>query len=287
MSAPIEVPAERLRWGGVDVDTFALSAIDLSGLLALPARRGTNTPVAGRDGDVRTSRKSYGAREFGVEFRLDGCLPDGSIPPQGQARAFYEALDLFGALCAQDVAPLDHLLPDGVTWRSLPVEVIAAVEPSRELHGGHGRAKVIFTSHESWWRGLVEVTDTLTLAAGGVAVLPSFAGSNGRIDDALVTFGIGTTTGNNPTLTHVPSGIGVGYEYSFLAADGLTLGRYAALGSGAVVFDRQKLIKDARIGPWWVLDTGLPGVAPQVRLDLTGGGPMTVSVTARSSWATG
>lgn len=277
--------AERLRWGGVDVDTFALSARDLSGLTALPERRGENVAVAGRDGMVRTSRKPYGGREFVIEFVLDGCLPDGSISPDGQGRAFYTALDTLHALCALDVAVLEHQLPDG-TWRQLPVEVSAAVEPKRELHGGHGVAKVAFTSHEAWWRGAVALTDTLTLAAGASAALPSFASSTGRIDDALVEFGVGATTGNNPRLVHVASGIGIGYNRSFAAADGLILGDYTATPAG-FAFDRRQLVKDPRVGPWWVLDCGQPGVAPVVRLDLTGGGPMQVRVTARPSWGAG
>ena len=281
-----EVSVERLRWGGVDVDTFAIGARDLSGLLALPGRRGENTPVAGRDGAVRSPWKPYAEREFVVEFNLGGCLPDGTIPPAGQASAFYDSPDLFHALCAQEVAPLDHLMPDGVTWRSLPVEVLDTVEPSRELNGGYGVAKVAFTSHTAWWRGLAPVTDTVTLAAGATAPLPSFASSNGRIDDAVVTFAVGTSTGNNPRLVHVASGVGIGYNRSFAAAERIALGDYTHTATG-FAFDRRALVTDPRFGPWWVLDCGRPGVAPVVRLDLTGAGPMTVSVTARPSWGAG
>lgn len=276
---------EHLRWGGVDVDTWAVSARDLSGMLTMPGRRGENTAVAGRDGRVRTPRKPYDGREFVLEFILDGANPDGSISTAGQNRAFYDSVDLITALCALDVAPLEHQLPSG-EWRALPVEIMESFEPERELHGGHGRVAVPFVSHESWWRGLTPAATTFTLAAGATAPLPVFAGSTGRISDATVEFGVGNSTGNNPLLTVVATGIGVGYNRSFLAADGLILGDYTHTETG-FPFDRRALVTDPRIGPWWQLDCGLPGIPPVVRLDLTGGGPMTVTVTARPSWAVG
>lgn len=277
--------AERLRWGGVDVDTWAVTARDLSGMLAMPGRRGENTAVAGRDGAVRAPHKPYSGREFVVEFILDGCNPDGTVAAAGQNRAFYDAVDTLTALATLDVAPLEHQLPNG-TWRALPVEVLEGFEPSRELHGGHGRVAVPFVSHETWWRGLAPVSDTVTLAAGQTAPLPGFASSTGLIVDALVEFGVGASTGNNPRLVDTATGIGVGYNRTFAAADGLIVGDYTHTAVG-FPFDRRNLVTDPRVGPWWVLRGGLPGVAPVVRLDLTGGGPMTVTVTARPSWAVG
>lgn len=276
---------EHLRWGGVDVDTFAVGVRDLSGMLAMPGRRGSDVVVGGRAGAIRSPHKPYSGREFVLSFILDGCLPDGSIDPDGQNRAFYRAADTLAALSTLDVAPLEHQLPDG-TWRALPVEVLESFEPERELHGGHGRVDIPFVSASAWWRGLDEVTDTVSLAAGEEAPLPAFADSTGLIDDAAVTFGVDDTTGNNPLLVDVGTGLGIGYDRSFAAGERITVGDYTYAATG-FSFDRRALRTDARIGAWWQLRAGLPGVAPTVRLDLTGGGPMTVSITARPSWAVG
>lgn len=282
-----EIDAERLTWGGVDVATWAVHAIDVSGLLAMPARRSENLIAAGRDGAIRRPRKPYGEREFEIEFLLRGCLPDGTIPASGPTRQFYQSIDTLSALCALDVAPLVHTLPgNGTEQRELPVEVLAAVEPRRWLAGESGLVKIVFSSHSAWWRGLAPVTSTLTLADGASGALGEFASSTGRIDDALVTFGVGTSTGNNPTLLQPSTGLALGYDATIGAAQRITLGDYSWTPVG-LTFNRHALRTDARIGPWWVLDCGLPGVAPVVQLDLTGGGPMTISVAARPSWAVG
>lgn len=276
--------AEALRWGAVPVDTFALSAVDLSGLLAIPEARGEHVTVAGRDGALWAPRKFYNGRQFVVEFLVKGCLPDGTVPPAGTASTFYDNLHLLAALCVQDRAPLEHTLPDG-TRRVLDVGVLNAVEPERYLAGMQARVKVAFTSADAWWRGLDVTTATFTLAAGATRKLVEFAPSNGRIDDALVTFAGGSTTGNNPLLTQVETGMGLGYNRSFTAAEQITLGDYTWDPVG-FTFDRTALVTAKRIGTWWVLDP-VPGDAPTLRLDLTGGGPMEITVAARQSWAVG
>jgi hypothetical protein len=275
--------SEGLTWGGIDVASFALRAKDLSGLLAIPARRGENLAVAGRDGTIRQPRKLYDGREFVVEYLIRGCLPDGTIPDGPAASTFYDNMHVLAALCVQDVAPLVHTLPDGVTQRHLDVEVLNAVEPERWLAGMNATVKVAYTSASAWWRALAPTVVDFTLADGATRVLTEFADSDGRIDDALVTFG---ATGNNPLLTQVETAIGIGYNATFASGDSITLGDYAWEVGGAVEFARTQLVTDPRIGTWWVLDP-VPGGAPTVRLDLTGGGPMDISISARQSWAVG
>lgn len=276
--------AEGLTWGGVDVASFAIRAVDLSGLLAIPARRGENLPVAGRDGAVGGGRKFYNGREFVVEFLLRGCLPDGTIPAGPAGSLFYDNLHVLAALCVQDLANLVHTLPDGST-RVLPVEVLTAVQPTRWLAGMSGSVKVAFTSTAAFWRAATVTSATFTLAAGATRSLAEFAPSDGRIDDALVTFGGAATTGNNPTLTQVETGLALGYDDTFTSGKSMQLGDYSSNGVG-LTFDRLKLRTDPRIGAWWVIDP-VPGGSPTLRLDLTGGGPMQLTIAARQSWAVG
>jgi len=280
------VSVEGLSWAGVDVATWAVHAIDLSGLLTIPGRRSENLTVAGRDGALRVPRKPYEPRDFGVDFWVRGCDADGRVPPDGQNAEFYRNMDLLSALCVQDVAMMVHTLPDG-TRRQLPVEAANTIDPTRWKAGMLARVPVEFTSHWAFWRSEhVVVAEHPGLAAGQTWELTEFAPSTGRISDALVTFGVGSTTGNNPVLTDVATGIGIGYRHTFGAGHRITVGDYSWDPTG-FTFDRTQLVKDPRIGPWWVLDP-VPGAAgPTVRLDLTGGGPMGIRVEARQAWAVG
>mgnify|MGYP007020372111 CR=1 FL=1 len=277
--------AEGLTWGGVDVSTFAVRVVDLSGLLALPGRRGEDLAVAGRDGRIRQERKPYEGRDFPLEFFIRGATPGGLVPPDGANAQFYANMDLLSQLCTQDVAPMVHTLPGtAAQQRRLDVEVMTGIDPSRWKAGMLAKVTVPFTSASTWWRGLAAISATFTLASGATRALTEWAGMSGRIDDALVTLGGGSTSGNNPLLTQVETGIGIGYNHSFTTGQSMRLGDYSWLpGGGAPAFDRTKLVKDPRIGPWWVLDP-VPGGVPTVRLDLTGGGPMQVTVAARQSW---
>ncbi|MBA3907706.1 MAG: hypothetical protein H0X35_13630, partial [Pseudonocardiales bacterium] len=131
-----------------------------------------------------------------------------------------------------------------------------------------------------FWRAAVAASVSFSLAAGATRSLAEFASSDGRIDDALVTFG---ASGNNPTLTQVETGLAIGYDAVIGAGQSIRLGDYSWLvGGGLAAFDRLKLRTDPRTGAWWVIDP-VPGGAPTVRLDLTGGGPMQITIVARQS----
>ena len=278
---------EGLTWAGIDVASWAIRARDLSGMLALPGRRGEDIPVAGRDGFIRQERKPYNGRDFVIEYLIRGAAADGTVPAAGMNAQFYANMDLLAQLCVQDVAPMVHTLPGEPTVeRLLPVEVLNPIEPSRWLAGMTATVKIAYVSAAAWWRSVAPITATFTLAGGAQRALTEFDGMSGRVDDALVTFGVGTSTGNNPLLTQVETGVGIGYNASFGAADRITLGDYSWTTAGAVTFDRTALVKDPRIGPWWVLDP-VPGAVPTVRLDLTGAGPMQITVSARQSWGVG
>lgn len=281
---------EGLTWGGIDVASWALRARDLSGLLAMPGRRGENVEVAGRDGAIRQPRKLYQQREFVIEYLVRGATAAGLVPAQGASRQFYDNMDLLSSLCVQDVAPMVHTLPGSPTvQRLLDVEVISSVEPERYKAGMLATVKVAYTAASAWWRASSPTSVTFTLADNGTRVMTEFAPSTGRIDDALVTFGAasGGGSGNNPTLTQVETGIGIGYDHAFVAGRGLRLGDYSWTQLGTMpAFSRTSLRTDLRIGTWWVIDP-VPGGAPTFALDLTGAGPLQITVSARQSWAVG
>lgn len=274
---------ERLWLGGVDVADLAIRAIDLSGTLTVPDRRGGNAEAEGRHGSIHTPRKKYTGRRAVFEFWLRGTLPDGTVPADPKA-TFYDNLHRFAQLLAQDRTPMVHQLPDG-TRREILVEVVTAVEPTRYKTGDLGKVSVAFDAAEAFWHAQAVTTVAFPLAAGATRTLTEFAASDAPIDDALLTFGPGT----NPVLTQTQTGIALAYDAAIASGRTVVLdcGAWSGAGTGGLVFDRTKLRTPPDDGRWFALDPVIGG-APTVRLDHNGGAtPMTCTIAARQKWLFG
>lgn len=273
-----------LTFGGLDLNTRAIGFVDLSGVLALPERRGENVPVEARHGTVRAARKKYGGRIAPFEFLVTGRTPAGLLPADPGAQ-FTANLHELGAALAQDAALLVHTLPDA-TARQVLAECRAAVTPERARAGTLARVRAAFESHEAFWRALTATTvGPVPLAAAGTRLLSEFAGSDAPIDDPVVTFGPGT----NPVLTDTATGVFVAYDAVIGAGETLVLdcADWTGTGTGGLTFDRTKLRHTAGEGRWFGLDP-VRGGAPTVRLDHNGGAtPMDVTIAARQAWMFG
>lgn len=274
--------AEGLTINGVNVSTFALRTIDLSGLLAVPQRRGENIPIPGRHGSLRVPRKRYGARDTALEFWVRGAQPDGTVPADPKAQ-FYANLHQLAQAIGPDVVTLVHTLPDGST-RRIEAEAIAAVEGARYKAGDLGRVKVVFSSAGAFWEATTPTTiGPFSLATGGTRQLVELADADAPIDDPTITFG----PGSNPTLTVVGSGVFVAYDAVIAGGQSVALdtGAWSGTGSGGLTYDRSKVRSDPRDAGWLTLDPTIGG--PTVRLDHTGGGSASVTVAARKKWLFG
>lgn len=273
---------ERLWLGGVDVASWAVRAIDLSGLLAVPERRGENVPVGGRHGAIRTPRKRYGGRELVVEFWVRGTLPDGTVPAD-PPQAFYDNLRTLARLIAQEELPLVHQLPDG-TMREIPVEVTAAVAPDRFKTGDLAKVKIAFTSAEAFWRAQETTTVNTSLGNGGTRALDEFGPSDAPVDDVVVTFG----SGPGRTLTAVESGLWLRYNAAIPTGQSLVVdcGRKRLTGTGGLVPDRRLLQVHPSDGRWFALDPLVDG-APTIRLDHGSASPVAITIAARQKWMFG
>lgn len=275
---------EGLTYAGLDLATPAISAVDLSGVLALPERRGENVPVHGRHGMVRAARKKYGGRVAPFEFLVSGRTAAGVVPvaPRVQLHANLREL---GAVLALDAGWLVHSLPDG-TQRRVLAECRAAVSATRKPVGTLVRLNAAFESHEAFWRALTPTTaGVLQLAAGEERELAEFAASDAPIDDPVLTFGPGPA----PTLTDVASGVFVAYDAPIGAGQTLVLdcAEWRGYGTGGLTFDRTRLRTTPGEGRWFGLDP-VRGTAPTIRLDYNGGpSTMPVTVSARQSWMFG
>lgn len=274
---------ERLWLGGIDVATFAIRAIDLSGLLSVPEKRGENTPAEGRHGSFRTRRKKYNGRESVVEFYIRGALADGTVPEDPKSQ-FYENLHTLGQILSQDSFPMVHQLPDG-SRREIEVEVLAAVAPERWKHGDLAKVAVAFTSHEAFWRSQDIVTASYSLANQGTTTLSAWAASDAPVDDVVITF----HPGPGPDLYQPESGLFIAYDAVIPAGQTLIAdcARKRLHGTGGLVPDRRLLRTHEEDGRWWSIEPLIGGV-PTVRLEHGGGEtPMQVDIAGPQRWIFG
>jgi len=273
---------EGLTIGGVNVSTYAVRVIDLSGLLRVPERRGENLPMPGRHGNLRVPRKRYNGREMALEFWIRGAQPDGTVPANPKAQ-FYTNLRTLGQIIGQDLVTLVHTLPDGTT-RRIDAEALTAVDAMRYKAGDLGKVSVAFTSAAAFWEASAPTTiGPFSLTAGGTRQLTELADCDAPIDDATITFGPAT----NPVLTCVGSGSFLAYDELIASGRSVALdaSAWSGVGAGGLTYDRAKVRSDPRDGGWFCLDPA-PG-GPTVRLDHTGGGSAPVTITARKKWLFG
>lgn len=275
---------ERLRLGGVDVADLAIRAIDLSGTLQVPERRGANIAVDGRHGSIHVSGKKYNGRQAPFEFWLRGTLPDGTVPADPRSE-FYDNLHRFAQLLAQDRLLMEHGLPDG-SVREILVEARAAIEPNRFRTGDLARIGVVFEAAEAFWQAQVTTDVELELLNGEEWTLAEYAPSDAPIDDAVVTF----EAGSAPRLTQVDSGLFVAYDAVIPSGRELLVdnGRRRLTGAGGLVPDRRLLSTHPTDGRWFAIDPVI-GSAPTVRLQHNGGVGvrMGVRIEARQKWMFG
>lgn len=273
---------ERLWLGGLDVATKAIKAVDLSGCLNVPEKRGENLTVDGRNGAIRVGRKKYNGRQAPFEFQVHGLLPDGTVPADPQTQ-LYVNLRSLGQVLSQDLLPMVHQLPDG-SMREIPVEVAVALEPERARTGDFLTVGIAFDSASAFWRGQDDTTAAFSLADDGEYELAEFTSSEAPIDDSVVTIG----ASNNPLVTDVVSGTFLAYDDVIGAGQALTVdcgtGRITA--TGGLVPDRTKLRTHPEDGRWLALSPAIGG-PPTVRLNETGGNTVPLTVTGRQSWVFG
>lgn len=274
---------EGLTWAGIGVASFAVHAVDVSGLLTVPARVGENIPVYGAHGARRVPRKKFGPRRFVLEFLVRGVDQLGRVPPSGMNSQFYTNLDVLMSLVGLDEAVLAHTLPDGTT-RQLGVEVVAEVDPRRYLAGSLGRVPVAFeAAHPFWADTAVTTVGPLTLANNATRELTELAGCSAPMDDGLVTLG----PGPNPRLVVEGSGYHLAYRKVIPAGQGIRFdgATYSYEGVGGLVPD-WTAIENGPDAAWLSLECGPGGAAPVIRMH-TSGGSAQVTLAYRRKWLIG
>lgn len=267
---------ETLFINGTDIwDCGGYFTPDLSGLGTVPAKKTGDVAVPGRQGSVRTLRKTFGPQTMALTLQVRGTAPDGSLPRGAAAeRNFYANLDSLLANL-NGVVTLTHILPDRST-RAITAEVLEAMTFTRQAWAKAGTVQVTLNAAAPFWREPSPVTSHLS-SGSGPSALPEFEGSTAPIEDAIIVV---TGPCTNPSLACGDSQ--VTYHDTLASGQSLTIdaGNWT-VSSASLVIDYAKLTH-AGTGPWLVLSPGQP-----VTFSHTGTGTATATITAQRAFLAG
>ncbi len=285
--ATISIPAPLDRWrlNGLDLHTVAWQVEGREGQMVGPELLADDIAVAGWHGDLDPhadlgqQRRPFGRGSWQLTGWVLGVDPvTGAVLPELGSLAAVQARgeEILKVLYARSVQ-VQHVRADGATRQA--VGHLDGRGVAVELNPNHpwfGRIKADLVLPDPFWYDLASpVTASANLASGGTLSLAGFAEASAPQRAATITFG----PGNNPSLTHaggvlswgsvISAGRSLGVDTDprdpFLyASAGSWVPSYAPLGYSP--------------GPsWFELDPTVPTAA----LTHTGGGSMTVTVTAR------
>lgn len=280
---------ETVLVNGVDLNSLVWNVTDLSGLIQTPPKRGENLVVAGRHGELRRKNKLYGPNEFVLPMWVVGANPaNGVAPPdtQAQAQEFLARISELIKLFTTETVVLDHVRPDGTTRRAI-CEVLKEFDPSRILGGPiTGKVNIPLEMADPFWSDLTTTTMTFNVANFTELELTDFAPADAPIADLTILFG----PGSNPELAQ-------NYVASYLAYDGIiaedttlsiSTGQWAMLPGAGDPWDPsfQALRHGGLRGPWFQISPEPTG-APKLLFTHSGGGTMSVTITAKRRYLTG
>lgn len=273
---------------GVDLRSLAWRIETAAGLQDQPEQRGDDVVIPQMHGtldpaaDAAAPRRRYGPGTITFNMWVKGVdLSTGLAPTSfDDMSAYFARLSTLERLFAARTLSILHPRPDGD--RRAIGRVLTPIKPVREPSSPwFGRFVTECTIPSAFWRGVSPVTAAATVATGASVPLSPFASSSAPIADAVLTFG----PGSNPLLTY-----GGGYfRYNGVIAAGRQLQVDCStwqLGPGAGTAWVPSLTNvEYNPGPsWFEFDPASAGGAPAAVLAHTGGGTMSVSITARNAY---
>lgn len=268
--------SESLTINGVSLSTYAYLLADISGVMAVPSRRGSNVTVPARDGAIRSPNKRFEPNDLVLKLWINGCLPDGSVPIGSSAqKEFFARRDELLNLLYAPVLTLAYTRPDGTSVSALG-EVTEVLDFTRIGIGPEAQVNVAVTLYESFWFDTLAVSQTITGTTGATATLTAFQGATAPMNELTLTFG----PCNNPQINH---------GARFVTFNGvISAGRQLVIntanwtvgyGTGTVWTPDPRLVSFSPGPRWLELD---PTVSPfQAEFVHTGGGSATCTVSGR------
>jgi hypothetical protein len=266
----------------VDLDTCTVTGVEgISGMVVVPAKRGSNLVVPGLHGELHIPAKKYGAANVVLPLWVRGVRPDGTIPggsDMGARLGFLENLrTLIGLFTVDERITLRHTLSDG-TAREIVGEVTDVIEP--EVSGRDryslGKFAVALNCASPFWADLDPVSEVVT--AGGPQTLGAFAGADAVMEDLLIEFG----PSSNPRLQQESSGWFVQVNRVIPSGQQITVdtAEWRVFGTSLVSSGLyEDLIYGGRgTSRWFALKPEPGGAAPVVEfISTSGSGSVTVT----------
>lgn len=273
---------------GVDLRSLAWRIETAAGLQDQPEQRGGDVVIPQMHGsldpgaDLAAPRRRYEPGSITFNMWLKGVDPVTGAPPSSSddMSAYFARLSTLERLFAARTFTIEHPRADGA--RRCTARLSKAIKPAREVSSPwFGRFVAECTIPGAFWRSTATVTASAVLATGGVLSLAPFASSTAPIADSVITFG----PGSNPLLV-----FGGGYfRWNGVIAAGRQLQVDTStwqVGPGAgTVWAPAVTSVEYNPGPsWFEFDPASGGGSPAAVLTHTGGGTMSVSITARNAF---
>lgn len=277
---------------GTDLDTFiqGQGVTGVSGLYRVPAKRGGNIEIPGRDGALHVPGKLYGPATVVLPLWVRGTNPDGTVPSDTAARlTFHQRVrDLTALLTVGEIVSVIHTLSDG-TSRSIMGEVTDVLDFT--ITGADratlGLVTAGLTCADPFWTDLAATTADFTVTTGTTTSLAGFAAATARMSDLVVTF----FPSSNPVLTQPATGAFLGYSGIIPAAQRLVVDTTAWTVTGTIdagglwtpasaPLQHVARITKGNHARLFTLTPERPA-APVLTLTHTGGGTARVTVTGK------
>lgn len=272
-----------------NLDRLVAQGVDgITGVLAVPGKRGTNLVIPGSHGELHLPAKKHTPTNLVLPLWVRGVNPDGSIPGMGDPGArlvFHEHLrELVALFTVDEQVTLRHTLSDG-SAREITGEVTDQITPEVRGAGRYtlGQLGVALNCAYPFWTDTTPVSSTAT--SGSDQALAEFDGASAPIENLLITFG----PNNNPKLEQPSTGIFVKLNRVIAAGQTVTVNTetWEVYGSGGVA---PGLYEDLEYGGrgttrWFALHPQ-PGGPPVVKLTNTGTSG-SVTVTGKRTYKIG
>jgi hypothetical protein len=262
----------------------------VTGMLAVPGKRGSDLVVPGAHGELHIPAKRYNPANLVLPLWVRGVNADGTIPggTDSAARlAFHANLRALVAMFVVDErVRLRHTLSDG-SVREIVGEVTDVIEPQVSGRGRYtlGRLAIALRCASPFWSDLTDSSQVVT--SGGPVTLTSFGGATAPMEDLQLLFG----PQSNPRLTQASTGIFVEVGRVIAAGQTITVdtATWQVSGTGGVAAGLyEDLVYGGRgTSRWFALHPEPGGGAPVVELTETGAGTGQVTVTGRRRYKIG